>query len=220
MSTTTFHPSLNLATMPERIKRLPVDERGYPCPWFIAWDNGKPEFRAMDGQKFIRAVRDKLCWVCGEALGRWKTFTLGPMCGISRTTSEPPSHLECARWSCENCPFLSNPEMVRREDHEGKVTTDQCAGIAIMRNPGVSLLWVTRDYTVFPDPNGRPLICVGEPVEVEWYCRGRKATRAEIEHSIETGLPTLLAAARMDGAEAVTQLMKQRRDIDALLPAA
>jgi hypothetical protein len=48
---------------------LPVDERGFPVPWFVAWFDGKPEFRAMDGLKWIRAVREHLCWVCGGRLG-------------------------------------------------------------------------------------------------------------------------------------------------------
>jgi hypothetical protein len=65
-------------------------------PWFVAWFDGKPEFRAMDGLKWIRAVREHLCWVCGGRLGVWQTFVLGPMCGINRTTVEPPCHLECA----------------------------------------------------------------------------------------------------------------------------
>lgn len=102
--------------LPERMADLPVDDRGYPVPWFVAWHDGKPEFRAMDPAKFARAIKEKRCWVCGERLGVNLCFVAGPMCGINRTSSEPPSHLMCARWSAQNCPFLSNPRMVRRED--------------------------------------------------------------------------------------------------------
>src|SRR5258708_35755545 len=104
--------------LPSRMLSLPIDDRGYVVPWFVDWIDGKPEFRAMDGKKFVRAVREKLCWVCGERLGRYMTFVAGPMCGINRTSSEPPSHLECARWSARNWPFLSNPEMIRRIDEK------------------------------------------------------------------------------------------------------
>src|SRR5439155_15335159 len=102
--------------LPERIKALPVDERGYPIPWFVDYVNGKPEFRAMDQHKWVRALKEKLCWVCGQPLGRMMTFVAGCMCGINRTSAEPPSHYDCALWSAKNCPFLNNPDMVRRED--------------------------------------------------------------------------------------------------------
>lgn len=48
-------------TLPARMRDLPIDDRGYPVPWFVAWVDGKPEFRAMDQEKFIRALREKLC---------------------------------------------------------------------------------------------------------------------------------------------------------------
>ena len=57
--------------LPLRLRKLPLDPRGYPVPWFVAWVDGVPEFRAVDGRKFVQAVRAKLCWVCGEPLGRW-----------------------------------------------------------------------------------------------------------------------------------------------------
>src|SRR5436190_5515495 len=151
--TTTYHPSLDIATLPERMRDLPVDGRGYPVPWFVDWLNGKPEFRAMDPAKWVRAIKEKCCWVCGKRLGVNLAFTIGPMCGVNRTTSEPPSHLECARWSARNCPFLNNPRMVRRQDElvNDEQARENVAGCPIMRNPGVVLLWITRQYEIFPD---------------------------------------------------------------------
>lgn len=186
----------DLAAMPARIRTLPIDERGYPVPWFVAWEDGKPEFRAMDPLKFIRAIKEKLCWVCGQKLGVNVVFVAGPMCGINRTSSEPPNHLDCARWSAINCPFLSNPQMVRREDDKinNAAMRDQAAGCAITRNPGVAMLWITRQFEVFNAGNGY-LLTMGEPESVEWYAYGRKASRAEVLQSIESGLPSLEALA-------------------------
>jgi hypothetical protein len=187
-----------LEQLPERMRSLPMDERGYPVPWFVAWVDGKPEFRAMDTKKFIRALREKLCWVCGHRLGVNVCFVAGPMCGINRTNSEPPSHLDCARWSAVNCPFLSKPRMVRREDDvmDNAGFREKAAGLAITRNPGVAMLWITRQYEVFNDGTGKPLLQMGEPESVEWYASGRIATRAEVQESIDTGLPSLEAVAR------------------------
>src|SRR5262252_8862699 len=106
MSTIAVRPELE--QIPERMRDLPLDHRGYPVPWFVSYIDGPdgtkiPEFRAMDTFKFATAIREDRCWVCGWKLGQWKCFVVGPMCGINRVSSEPPSHLECAPWSARNC---------------------------------------------------------------------------------------------------------------------
>jgi hypothetical protein len=177
------------------MKDLPVDDRGYPVPFFVAWVGDKPEFRAMDKDKFLRCVRQKLCWVCGNRLGVNVCFVAGPMCGINRTSSEPPSHLECGRWSAQNCPFMVNPRMVRREDdllNNAKLVAN-APGAAIARNPGVAMLWITRGFEIIQTKTG-PLFHMGEAESVEWWACGKPATRAQVMESIDTGLPILEAA--------------------------
>jgi hypothetical protein len=201
--------ALDWKGLPMRMKTLPRDERGFPVPWFVAWLDGKPEFRAMDQRKYVMAIRENRCWVCGEKMGVTKVFVAGPMCGINRTSSEPPSHIECARWSAVNCPFLSNPRTVRREDEQfnNAMARKRSPGKMICRNPGVTMLWVTRQYEVFDDGQGRPLIQMGEPERVEWYGNGREATLAEVQASIDSGLPNLEAIARTEqgGIEALRE---------------
>lgn len=191
---------INLDSLPERMKHLPFDERGYVVPWFVDWIDGKPEFRAMDQRKWRSAIRENRCWVCGGVLGVMKVFVAGCMSGVNRTSSEPPSHYDCAKWSVLNCPFLSNPKMVRREDEviNNESMREAAPGFAITRNPGVTMLWVTRQYETFPDGKGGRLIQMGEPGRVEWYREGRPATRAEVEESIDTGLPNLVALAQQE----------------------
>ena len=222
MSTTQLRPELE--TLPLRLRKLPVDARGYPVPWFVAWVPGPdgidvPEFRAMDGRKFRAAVQQKLCWVCGEPLGRWLAFPIGPMCCITRTISEPPSHLECAQWSLRNCPLLSQPKMVRREDNL-PADAEAPAGHAIYRNPGVLCLWLTRSYELFDDGTGKALLTIGEPEHVTWWCEGRPATRAEVDASVAGGFPLLLAAAKRDGPFAVEALGRQYDRAQLLFPKA
>jgi hypothetical protein len=197
---------VDFATLPRSMAKLPL-ARGYPVPWFVDWIDGKPEFRAMDPNKYVRAIRESLCWVCGDKNHISKVFLAGPMCGINRTSAEPPCHPECARWSAINCPFLSNPMMARREDElvNNTVLRDQAPGFVITRNPGVTMLWFTRSFELFPDGKGRYLIQMGAPVAVEWYREGRRATRDEVQESIDNGLPSLEAMARTEegGIEAL-----------------
>lgn len=203
MDTKCPHQALRpeLEALPSRMQGLPVDERGYVVPWFVDWIDGKPEFRAMDVGKWIAAVRFKWCWVCGGRLGRHMTFVAGPMCGVNRTSSEPPCHLECAEWSARNCPFLNNPEQIRREGDGVTGDEKSIGGMAIRRNPGVSMLWTCKDYSVFDDGKGGRLIQMGEPEHVKWYACGKPATREQVQASIDAGLPALVTMARQqDGA--------------------
>jgi len=209
---------VDMTTLPQRMKKLPIDEKfGVPVPWFVDWLHGKPEFRAMDRVKFRRAIKERLCWVCGEPLGRWLAFPIGPMCAVTRTTSEPPCHRECAEWSMKNCPFLSDPRMERRTDGlpEG---VREAPGIPINRNPGVMCLWMTRQYETFPVADGRLLITVGTPEQVTWWREGREATREEVQASLDSGVPVLLAGAKTEGRFAVEALGKQVAAVEALLP--
>lgn len=205
-----------LTPLPDRIHRLPVF-RGYPVPWFVPIVNGEPDFRVADGRKWSTAVRSRWCWVCGEKLGAYLAFVLGPMCGISRSTVEPACHRECALWSIRNCPFLTRPHMKRREDGLPEEAVE-APGMPIRRNPGVALLWVTRDFEIFYDQNGRAMLRVGEPLEVEFYAEGRPASRAEIDASIAGGLPNLENLAKQEGPEAEKALAEQIREFADLLP--
>jgi hypothetical protein len=181
--------------MPARIALLPVSERGYPVPFFVDYIDGKPEFRAMDPAKFSACVRQNLCWVCGQRLGRYKCFAIGPMCAVNRISSEPPSHVECAEWSAKACPFLSNPNMVRRE--HGLPEDRRSAGVMIKRNPGVTLLWTVTRYGIEKESNG-VLFSLHDPESVSWWCESRPATRGEVEASVADGLPLLEAACKSD----------------------
>lgn len=206
-----------LPPLPENMRDLPVEERGYPVPYFVAYVDGKPDFRVMDAQKLRDAIRFRRCWLCGKSMGRHGTFAIGPMCAINRTSSEPPSHRECAEFAVHACPFLMRPGMSRREEGrpEGSV-----AGTMIMRNPGVMLLWGSRTWHTWGTEDAI-LFDVGEPLSVAWYREGRAATRAEVLASIEAGLPFLqdLAEKDNDPAASLAELARRKALAMALVPA-
>jgi hypothetical protein len=194
--------------IPKRMRRLKISDEGYPVPWFVPWINGKPEFRGLDGEKFNIAVRLKRCWLCGEPLGKYMNFVIGPMCAVNRTTAEPPCHRSCAEYAVSACPFLTQPRMRRNEKDlpEGRGET----GIMIRRNPGVVCLWATLDYKVFKAEGGTGVLFrIGEPVELQFFTEGRKATKEELMYSIDTGLPLLAAEAERNGGDSPAMLHKQ-----------
>lgn len=201
--------------LPDRIARLPRDRNGYPVPWFVAWIDGVPDFRIMDPHRLVEAIRDGRCWTCGGTLGSNRSYVIGPMCAVNRTSAEPPSHHDCAVFSATHCPFLVNPKKRRREGHKPEGTT--VAGTMIARNPGVALVWNTRGTKPYRVHNG-VLFDIGEPKSVEWYAEGRQATRAEVMASIDSGLPTLRTIAVEEGHGAVEALDKQVERAMVLVP--
>lgn len=210
----------DLPPLPERMRGLPVDERGYPVPFFVAYIDGKPDFRVMDSAKYRDAIRFRKCWLCGGPLGRFATFVAGPMCGVNRTSSEPPSHLECARYAACACPFLTRPKATRR-DAGMPIEKKIVGGVSIDRNPGVALLWTSRSFFMFGDGRGGRLFNMGDPASVEWYAEGRPATREEVVTSIESGLPILVDATTRDPLReaAMDELRARLAFMQPLLPA-
>lgn len=207
--------------MPARVRRLDIDpERGFPVPWFVAWmkdstrvdaPDGSPDFRCVDTPKIGLAINKKLCWVCGEKLGTHLAFAIGPMCAVTRVTSEPPAHLECAQYAVQACPFLNNPRMRRNEKDLPEERTE-AAGFSIPRNPGVIAIWVTKSYRYFRPSAGAPgiLFRIGEPLALHWWTERRRATMDEILASINSGLPALRdIAVKQGGASMLKELEQQ-----------
>ena len=188
----------------------------------MATVDGAPDFRVIKPGAIQDAQRRKLCWVCGVPFQRQedRAFVIGPMCAVNRVSAEPPSHRDCAVYSATRCPFLTTPQMTRRERHipEGAVAP---AGISIPRNPGVALVWVTgyRAWKPISDHEGGTLFNIGEPKEALWFAHGRPATRTEVLASIDSGLPLLREMAEADGPDAEAELGRMHERALAHVPA-
>ena len=209
-------------TMPGRIATLAQDKHGRPVPWFVAWIDGKPDFRVVWAGAIREALYRSRCWTCGIPFLRQedRAFVIGPMCAVNRVSAEPPSHRDCGIYAATHCPFLATPNMVRRERHL-PADAGNPAGFSIRRNPGVALVWVTRyrAWKTFRDDRGGTLFDIGEPREALWFARGREATRAEVLASVDSGLPILREMAERDGPAAVAMLEAQHERSLRYLPA-
>ena len=210
-----------LPPAPPAIQALPLDARGYPIPWFVHVDpeTGKEDFRVVGRGKLARAHKQSLCWICGRQMRRMKSFVIGPMCAINRVSSEPPSHPECAVWAARACPFLTRP-LAKRNDRGLPEGYQHAAGVPILRNPGVTLVWSCLQYgPSFPEGGG-VLFDIGKPARVQWFAYGRPATREEVAQSIDSGLPILQQAADDEGAAAQAELKRRYVGAMQLLPKA
>lgn len=189
--------------IPSRIEQLPADKHGRPIPWFVHIEAGVPDFRVIRRDGIVDAYQFGWCWICGRPRGRHAAFVIGPMCAVNRVSAEPPSHLDCAIYAAQACPFLANPNMVRRERGLVEMGRVEPPGVMIMRNPGVALVWSSKTWAPFKAPDGGALFGIGEPTAVRWYAHGRAATRDEVLASIDAGLPALREAADAENVGAM-----------------
>jgi hypothetical protein len=217
----------DMPDLPARMKQLPVDARGYPVPYFVAWydasgaaakrGEGTPDFRMVHPGTIATCHTDRLCWVCGQPLGSYKTFVIGPMNALSRTSPEPPSHLDCADVSARACPFLVHPKERRRENRVPG-TWHKPEGQTISGYPRIALVWTVKRYEVLQG-NNDIVFDVGTPEHVRWYTEGRLATRAEVLASIQSGLPHLYESAKPRGQAGADDIKRRYDACMALVPA-
>lgn len=202
--------------LPSKMQNLPIDDRGYPIPWFVAEIDGKRDFRIADAHKRVMATKNRLCWLCGDKLGSNLAFVIGPMCAINRNTSEPPCHRDCALFAVQACPFLILPKAQERDAN--LPGTFERLPHGIRGNPGACAIWMTKSYRPYPVEGGNFLIRIGEPLEVLWYAEGKPATRQQIMDSITARLPNLTVIAEQEGGFAPDALKKQLNATMSLLP--
>lgn len=176
----------NLPALPATMSHLQIDERGYPVPWFVKWYDGKPDFRIVDSEKFIRAVRDELCFVCGGKLGKFRAFVGGPMAILQMVSAEPPTHHSCAEFAVKACPFLLLPRSKRRRSNMPEDThsnVGETEDVFVEENPGISGVWTCVRYRV--SPSGRTFH-FADCARLQFFTEGREATQIEIENALHS----------------------------------
>jgi hypothetical protein len=93
---------------PRSVLLLPRDERGYPIPYIqFRSGDGAADFRVVDEEKKLAAIRQNRCAICGQHLSTDLWLIGGPACREHGTFSELPMHGECVRYAARTCPFVA-----------------------------------------------------------------------------------------------------------------
>jgi len=151
------HGERCMIEVPDRMKHLDRDHRGYPIPFIVFRDvDNKPHFTINDQHKLSRCRSHDLCSICGKELLRGRWFVGGPMSALAPLGAyiDPPLHHECMRFALQTCPYLLNASYQGRLD--GK-TLDRA------KAPGVIGL---LDQTMIPE---RPKIFIGVMAVGQFY---------------------------------------------------
>lgn len=105
--------------IPDRMKHLDLDHRGYPIPWTVFRDDdGKPHFTINNEFKVYRAMHEELCSICGVKLLRGRWFIGGPGSALHPNGAyiDPPLHHECMQFAASVCPYLISSKYTGRLD--------------------------------------------------------------------------------------------------------
>lgn len=95
--------------LPRRMLSLPKFQ-GLRIPASVVYDSaGKPDFRIMHPERYLRLLRERRCGICGTGLGVKLAFVGGPRSMESRYFTDLPMHRLCAEYALQVCPFLAVP---------------------------------------------------------------------------------------------------------------
>ena len=93
--------------IPKRL-RLRPQWRGLPIPYIaLIRPDGTPDFRVTDEERRRSVIRNHLCQLCGEPLGKWFFFTGGTEAAKGNQYFEPAAHLDCLIYAMQVCPFIA-----------------------------------------------------------------------------------------------------------------
>jgi hypothetical protein len=138
------------------------------------------------------------------------------MCVVNRVSAEPPSHPECADFAAHACPFLTRP-LAKRNERDLPTAVQEPPGVMLGRNPGVTCVWWAFNFKPIRTETGL-LFRIGQPVKVQWFAQGRRATREEAIESLDSGMPFLRQLAEAEGPQAMAELAAAHQEAMRLLP--
>lgn len=103
--------------IPDRMKHLERDPRGYPVPAMAFRDlAGKPHFTITDEVKRRELITRDCCSICGTKLLRGRWLVGGPLSAFHDRGAylDPPMHHECMTYAMQVCPYLAVPKYRNR----------------------------------------------------------------------------------------------------------
>lgn len=151
------HPKLNADpnnpdSWPESVQHRPRDaRRGLPIPKSAVAPGDGPEeerfsFTMVSAEQVVHLIANRLCGVCGEAMGYWVAFIGGPQSTASMAYVDPPMHPDCARAALTLCPHMALKRHKRAPDHRLPHDVTTAPGF-VDDKPETLHIGITRSYT-------------------------------------------------------------------------
>lgn len=157
--------------IPDRMKHMKQDSRGYPIPFFVPIIDGVPDFRLLDFNKQKIAVDKELCGICGRKLHSDYCYWIsGPQGLKNRISSDPAMHRECAEFALNVCPHLVLQRAERRDKNVPRDAKIAALYTMISDKPGSMFLVKTKTrWHIVKSPVGQNLLRYSDPVATFEY---------------------------------------------------
>lgn len=154
--------------IPEYLKHLKVNSKGYPIPFFVAYVDGKPDFRLLDARKQGYCIDQKLCAICGKKLFKNSYYFIsGPEGYKNKIATDPAMHRNCAEYSLNMCPHLHIEKTTRRESGLEKLHEQQ--GEIMLDKPPMLLLIKADSFKRHNEPGFPTTLIKFKPISHEIY---------------------------------------------------
>lgn len=215
---------INDVPIPDRMKHLRRDERGYPIPVMaLIQSDGKPIFNVNDEAVRQRVIIKDLCSLCGSKLYRGHWFAGGPASAFTAegVYVDPPMHAECVRYAMQVCPWLAAPNYSRRIDDkkvdrtkvdEKLIITDPTM---IPNRPRVFVVGMAVSQDLLVNKKGWvQYIRPHRPFhQLEFWAKGKKLTPTEGQALVEADLK-MIAEQYLNQPHIQEQLRAARKEPD------
>jgi hypothetical protein len=174
--------------IPDQMKRLDRDPRGYPIPWIVYRDaTGRSHFQINDDVRRYDCIRLDLCSICGHKLSRGRWFVGGPMSAFHEAGAfiDPPLHHPCMRYALQVCPYLAAPNYAKRID--GKTVSKDDPNLmlldptAIARRPEFFVAVMAVGQKLVGHPLAPNIVPTRPYRRVEYWRHGHRLTAEEGE---------------------------------------
>jgi hypothetical protein len=137
-------PEVDLTNAPWGVQQLPL-YRGIPVPYTAKWNGDVPDFKDLDHERWVRALTQRLCGVCGRPLlpePMEMAFIGGERSMQTRMFNDPPMHKSCAEWVFKLCPFVGGDK-----DYSAS-TKDARTPLEARDRPAEMFMGITRGFRV------------------------------------------------------------------------
>lgn len=144
--------------LPERMRNLPTDHRGYPIPANILKDeNGVYHFIINDENKRQEQIRLQHCAICDGPLDGEFWFVGGPLSALHPEGAyvDTAQHYECVTYALQVCPYLAT-RPYKRPDPEKVIERVAATSVAhiyvdptmLPGQPDIFLLVMTDSFLI------------------------------------------------------------------------
>lgn len=207
-----------ITDIPECLKSLPQDRRGFPIPVNVARGrDGTPYFTITDPEARHRLLKEDRCHVSGRKLLRGRWLIGGPSAAFHPNGAflDGPMLDEASLFSVRTCPYIAAPKYLKRIDDAQLQNSPDADLFAIKFHqevsedrPALFVRLMTTGQRLVPSSEGDSLVVPKRPYSrVEFWQHGKLL---KFEEGVEMAVAAGAGAFDKNDVYAISGLRRRR----------